>query len=160
MLDSNLRDDLYQAGFFGLMKAAERFDGSRGIKFKTYAWLRILGEVKDYIRDQWGARSDDRRKLQQSVHLSTLTQDNGDEKDHEDLRPPIHLKVEEYRKALMNKLKTRLNSRDLVVYLTYFVDRLTMRKIGEEMELTEARVCQILAKIPREEMQEIIEGIL
>ena len=35
-------DDLFQAGYFGLRRAAEKFDAGRGCKFSTYAmpWIR------------------------------------------------------------------------------------------------------------------------
>ncbi len=44
-------DDLFQAGCLGLMKAAERFDESRGLKFSTYAVPVILGEIRRLFRD-------------------------------------------------------------------------------------------------------------
>lgn len=44
-------DDLFQAGCMGLLKAAEGFDESRGLKFSTYAVPVILGEIKRIFRD-------------------------------------------------------------------------------------------------------------
>lgn len=44
-------DDLFQAGCVGLIKAAENFDASRGVKFSTYAVPVILGEVRRLFRD-------------------------------------------------------------------------------------------------------------
>lgn len=44
-------DDLYQAGCMGLVKAAERFDATRGFCFSTYAVPVIIGEIKRLFRD-------------------------------------------------------------------------------------------------------------
>lgn len=44
-------DDLFQAGCIGLIKAAEHFDPSRGVRFSTYAVPGILGEVRRLFRD-------------------------------------------------------------------------------------------------------------
>ena len=44
-------DDLFQAGCVGLIKAADGFDNSRGVRFSTYAVPVILGEIKRIFRD-------------------------------------------------------------------------------------------------------------
>ena len=44
-------EDLFQAGCVGLVKAAENFDSSRGVKFSTYAVPVILGEVRLLFRE-------------------------------------------------------------------------------------------------------------
>lgn len=43
-------EDHYQAGALGLMKAAERYDPSRGFAFKTLAGWWIRGEIRHQIR--------------------------------------------------------------------------------------------------------------
>ncbi|HCU36813.1 MAG TPA: FliA/WhiG family RNA polymerase sigma factor [Armatimonadetes bacterium] len=52
------RDDLVSAGLMGLIKAADRFDESRGIKFRTYASSVIRGEIMESLRAKdWAPRS-------------------------------------------------------------------------------------------------------
>ena len=43
-------DDLFQAGCLGLIKAAENFEESRGLRFSTYAIFLILGEMRLLFR--------------------------------------------------------------------------------------------------------------
>ncbi len=45
-------EDLIQIGYIGLIKAAERFDESRGLAFSTYAVPMITGEIRSQLRDQ------------------------------------------------------------------------------------------------------------
>jgi len=44
-------EDLLQAGTIGLIKAVDRFDPSRNLKFSTYAVPTIVGEIKRHLRD-------------------------------------------------------------------------------------------------------------
>ncbi len=51
-------NDLVSAGVLGLLDAIEKFDPSRGVKFKTYAELRIKGAILDSLRNlDWAPRS-------------------------------------------------------------------------------------------------------
>jgi RNA polymerase sigma factor FliA len=43
-------DDLIQDGMIGLIHAASRFEGSRGIKFETFAERRVRGAMIDALR--------------------------------------------------------------------------------------------------------------
>lgn len=45
------RDDLFQLGSIGLIKAIYKFDPTFNVKFSTYAVPMILGEIKRYLRD-------------------------------------------------------------------------------------------------------------
>ena len=45
-------DDLINEGVIALINAAETFDLDRGVKFETYASLKVKGAIIDYIRKQ------------------------------------------------------------------------------------------------------------
>lgn len=44
------KDDLYQAGIMGLIKAYNKYDKNSSIKFSTYAYNYVLGEIISYIK--------------------------------------------------------------------------------------------------------------
>lgn len=45
-------DDLYQVAALALVKALERFDADKGVKFASYVTPTMVGEVKNYFRDR------------------------------------------------------------------------------------------------------------
>jgi RNA polymerase sigma-B factor len=51
-------DDLYQVTCMALVKAVERFDPDRGVKFTSFAVPYMVGEVKRHFRDKgWSVRA-------------------------------------------------------------------------------------------------------
>ncbi len=46
---SNDYDDLYQAGCVGLINAYNNYDGNSNVKFSSYAYNYILGEIYKYL---------------------------------------------------------------------------------------------------------------
>ena len=43
-------DDLRQVGFLGLLRAAERYEGSRDVPFQAFARPHIRGAILHYLR--------------------------------------------------------------------------------------------------------------
>ncbi len=50
------KDDLYQAGRLGMLKAYEKYDPNSDCKFTTYAYSYILGEMKKLVREDKGIK--------------------------------------------------------------------------------------------------------
>ena len=48
------KEDLYQVGKLGLVKAYKNFDKEKGVKFTTYAFPYVLGEMKKLVRENRG----------------------------------------------------------------------------------------------------------
>lgn len=62
------RDDLYQVGMIGLINASKNFKEGVGVKFSTYAYNYVLGEVTKYMREDRDIKiSRDMIKLKQSI---------------------------------------------------------------------------------------------
>ncbi|GJQ58254.1 MAG: FliA/WhiG family RNA polymerase sigma factor [Candidatus Scalindua sp. AMX11] len=52
------REDLIESGILGLIEAAQKYDTTKQVQFKTYAFHRIRGSILDYLRLQdWVPRS-------------------------------------------------------------------------------------------------------
>lgn len=50
------KEDLFQVGYIGYMKAKENYDPSYGAKISTYAYPYIYGEMKHFIRQDKGIK--------------------------------------------------------------------------------------------------------
>jgi RNA polymerase sigma factor for flagellar operon FliA len=59
------RDDFLSTGFIGLLQAIERYDAERGVKFETYATVRIRGSILDALRVQDWIPASVRQKAKQ-----------------------------------------------------------------------------------------------
>ncbi len=57
-----LTEDFEGYALLGLVKAAQRFDPARGVKFATYADLKIRGAVLDGVREDSGHRKKENAK--------------------------------------------------------------------------------------------------
>lgn len=50
-------DELQSAAYLGLVEAADNFDLEKGVSFESFAKFRIIGAIKDYLREiSWGSR--------------------------------------------------------------------------------------------------------
>ncbi|MEP6655037.1 MAG: FliA/WhiG family RNA polymerase sigma factor [Myxococcales bacterium] len=68
-------DDLWSAGALGLLEAAKRFDGGRGVSFETFVEHRIRGAMLDELRRmdhlprRLRSRTDDLQKARKKLQL-------------------------------------------------------------------------------------------
>ncbi len=96
------RDDIKSAGMLGLLDAANKFDSTKNILFKTFAEYRIRGAILDEMRKlDWFSRSlrDKQNKIGRAISDLEL-QLGRDPEDHEVARA-MHMSLEEYRSILV-----------------------------------------------------------
>ena len=97
-------EDLISYGIFGLIDAIDRFDIAKGVKFETYAALRIKGSVIDNIRKlDWVPRSLRSRQKQLEQAYGKLEAEFGREPTEAELSQKLGISAEEvqdlFRKA-------------------------------------------------------------
>ncbi|HBU11881.1 MAG TPA: B/F/G family RNA polymerase sigma-70 factor [Clostridiales bacterium] len=68
-------EDLYQVASLALVKAIERFEPERGIKFPSYATPSLIGEIKNYFRDSSRVMRLPRRDTEQLKKMNLYIQE-------------------------------------------------------------------------------------
>lgn len=96
-------DDLVNSGIIGLIDAIEKFEPSRGIKFKTYAEFRIRGAIFDGLRSlDWVPRSVRKQKKMVEQSYAQLEQKLGRHATDEELSKNLGVDLQEFYKILDN----------------------------------------------------------
>ena len=99
-------EELFSVGCVGLLKAANNFDESRGLKFSTYAVPVIMGEIKQLFRD--GGIIKVSRSLKELSLKATRLQEqmlkNGEEPTISVLAQRLSVTSEEISEALCSAL--------------------------------------------------------
>lgn len=93
------REDLIQAGILGLIEALSRYDPARGVKFETFAALRIRGAMLDELRSlSWLPRSVFKQMREVDRAIATLSSQLGREPEDEELAAELGIPLEKYYK--------------------------------------------------------------
>lgn len=96
-------DDLVNSGIIGLIDAIEKFEPSRGIKFKTYAEFRIRGAIFDGLRSlDWVPRSVRKQKKMVEQSHAALEQKLGRHATDEETAKSLGVDLQEFYKILDN----------------------------------------------------------
>lgn len=91
-------DDLVSYGVFGLIDAIDKFDYGKGIKFETYASLRIRGSILDQIRKMdWIPRSVRQKQKQIENAIAKLEKEKGANLKDKDIAKELGVSLDEYR---------------------------------------------------------------
>jgi len=113
---SGERDDLVQEGRYGLIRAVECFEASRGHRISSYAMPRITGQIRHYRRDRlqtmripWRlsdlhARGMKAQEQRQHAGLSQLS--------NEDLAHQLGVSTDRWQEACMAHRDRRIQSID------------------------------------------------
>ena len=92
-------DDLFQVASLALVKAVDRFENMRGIKFSSFATPTLVGEIKNYFRDKT-----------RMIRISR--------RDSELIR-----KMEDAKEVLRSEYGRKVKPEDIAIYLGIEVER-------------------------------------
>jgi RNA polymerase sigma factor FliA len=183
-------EDVLASGTLGLIQALDRFDASRGVKFESYAVMRIRGAILDALRALRGlpqSVTDKAKRLQKAaVELENQLgrPPTDDELAHAlsistvelnqqmvdaswvtvSLDTMLELQPDQHNAALTSRNREHdvqgtvdfnetiaelsqalgeLSERERLILSLYYHDELTMREIGQVLDISEGRVCQL-----------------
>ena len=102
-------DDLYQAGMMGLLEATNKFDGSKGASFETYAGIRIRGAIIDEVRrGDWSPRSVHRNGREISKAIVAVENRTGQDARDEEIAAQMQISLEQYHHMVRDVASVRL----------------------------------------------------
>ncbi|HHT98128.1 MAG TPA: FliA/WhiG family RNA polymerase sigma factor [Clostridiales bacterium] len=106
-------DDLVGYGIFGLIDAIDKFDYKKGIKFETYASLRIRGSILDHIRKMdWIPRSVRQKQKKIDSAMKKFEAEFGKQATDEELADELELTMEELANWQTQTNLTNISSLD------------------------------------------------
>jgi RNA polymerase sigma factor for flagellar operon FliA len=110
-------EDLESAGIMGLLQALDNYDCSRDIKFNTFAYYRIRGNIIDYLRS-----IDELPRTTRATYgkarqaMNDLQQELGRQPDDEEVAERLDMSLQEYHTLLSNVQKRAVLSLDQQMY--------------------------------------------
>ena len=135
--------DLTQAGYLGLLDAAAKYDASKGVRFWTYAELRIKGSILDSLRTLDSVPRSVRRRRRELDRVTRRLEAVLHRKPHErELARELGLSLSELRERIAQVQVAE-----------------SFAEIVEGLDGLEARVCDPQAPDPSEllEHREVLE---
>jgi len=131
------RQDCLLAGYLGLVKAALNYNKEKGQRFSSYAWIRIRGEMLDYIR-----------------HHAPFTRNHcaACKKEGTELPeinspvlplPGVEPAVSDIDRLILEEAVESLNTKQQAVVLLYYYWGLTLKEVGDVLGVCEARIWKV-----------------
>lgn len=148
------RDDVYSVLCLAIIQAARTFDPGKGASFRTHAYLRMNGAVRDYCRRHFAAGMHSagvrRNKVGPKVEsLSTVLAEDSRSVclGHYVAAPEDFVAEQAHSREQAISWLSSLSERDRNIVVGYVLDGKTMKQVGAEAGISESRVSQLYARL-------------
>lgn len=106
------KEDLHQVGMIGLINAYKNFDSKKNVKFSTYAFPYIVGEVSKYVRENKNIKvSKDLVKLGRKIN--DYIQKHKEARGYEPSISDIALMLDTKKQTIINALEALKTTKSL-----------------------------------------------
>ena len=156
------KDDLYQIGCIGLIKAIKKFDFNFNTEFSTYAVPVIMGEIKRFLRDD-GIIKVSRNIRENAIKINHIREEFSKKNSREitvsELQEILNIDKEDILIAL-DSLKTT-ESLDVKVDASdnnsdYLIDKVCLNKNEEEQKIDKIMVREFINNLEKRDRDVII----
>lgn len=145
------REDLYQIGCVGFIKAVRRFDLNLGYKLSTFAVPYITGEIKKFIRDDGIIKiSRGIKELGFRVRVDSINEEifeNGKEERLERISNKIDEQSKIIEKLSLDEAIKNLNYRDKKIIILRYFNGKTQSEVAKTLGISQVQVSRIERKI-------------
>ena len=94
-------EDIVSQGIFVLMDCIEKFDPNRGVKFDTFATIRVRGSIIDYVRKQdWVPRNLRKKAKNIEDTYSQMQTQLGRQVSDLEVAEELGIEIDEYNKTV------------------------------------------------------------
>lgn len=135
-------DDLYQEACLGILRAIERYDSSRGVKFSTYAARFAEGNIRQYFRDRSWPCYVPRKTKGHAYRIRRLSNELGHDLSRQEIVEYAEVPPDEVDDAILASNlwnRTSIYSKDSGAELVHEAD-LATACTDEELEAVPVRV--------------------
>ncbi len=168
-------DELVNTGVIGLIKALDKYDEKKS-RFSTYAYIKIRGEILDYLRKLDPLPRNLREKIKNSdwedykeevLFFISLERElfNGSEslriKDtlQGDTPNPEEVVLRQELIELLSRAISELPEREQLVLQLLFVEELDLKSVSEVLGISVSRVSQLKAEALKK-LREIFKSLV
>lgn len=142
-------EDLESGAALGFLQAVRRYEPTRGVALKTFASMRMVGAMRDELREtDWAPRLARARKEHVPVMKSMDKFVPDARYPHES--PEAIDRRDPHRSAaardFWSRLRRILSAPEVSVIELYYLGDFTLKEIGQQIGLSESRCCQLLAR--------------
>jgi RNA polymerase sporulation-specific sigma factor len=140
-------DDIFSVGVYGLLKAVYTFDGSKKIKFATYASRVINNELGMFIRKH--RRSIMVMSIEETVHEDKHGRDDITLMDIlvDSVNDIEQYTTDEYNMFFLEELEKALTPREINILRLYFYGEMTQRQIADALGISQSYASRKLKSI-------------
>jgi RNA polymerase sigma factor for flagellar operon FliA len=142
--------ELVALGCLGVVEARRRYDARRGVPFAAFAAMRIRGAMLDGMRAEDLVSRSERSRIRSGECSASATEVELEDESIHSLGEPVDERLARMREiAELRRLLPSLPQRERMVLQQHFFEEVPLRLIGEQLGVTESRVCQIVSAAVR-----------
>lgn len=133
-------DDLVSVGYYALIKASKMYKPDRGACFKTYLTIKVMGEVRNYLRTQPTLHHRSKK------HRVTLTQFSVMSNTEEGTYDNSIVSDRTFYDIDFLKKKSIRSNKSIQAALKYYVHNKSYQDLQTEYNLSDRTICRMITE--------------